>query len=159
MSYLEKARTIRAAMDTAGEVLTDEQALASKGIYRQWSALVKAGYTAEKAGFRFLYGSDLYKTAQPGMSFQAQWVPGEGTESMYTRVDEAHAGTLEDPVPYSGNMELQEGLYYTQGGVVYLCTRSTGTAVYNALSELVGVYVEVAEAYDDKSQSGLLSED
>ena len=39
-------------------------------------------------------------------------------------------------------MELTAGLYYTQGGVTYLCNRSTGQPVYNALSELVGLYVE-----------------
>ena len=36
------------------------------------------------------------------------------------------------------------GKHYTQGGVTYLCNRSTGQPVYNALSELVGLYVEVA---------------
>ena len=40
-------------------------------------------------------------------------------------------------------MALTEGLYYTQGGVTYLCNRSTGQPVYNALAELVGLYVEV----------------
>lgn len=145
MSYLEKARKIRSAMDKAGDFLTDEQALAAKQIYKQWSKLVKDKYIAGNSGYRFLYGDDLYKTAQPCMSFAAQWVPGQGTESMYTRIDEIHAGTLADPIPYSGNMELSEGLYYSQDGITYLCTRSTGTAVFNPLSELVGVYVEVAE--------------
>ena len=42
-------------------------------------------------------------------------------------------------------MALEAGLYYTQGGVVYLCNRDTGQPVYNALDELVGIYVEVAE--------------
>lgn len=41
-------------------------------------------------------------------------------------------------------MELFEGKYYTQNSIVYICTRSTGTAVYHALSNLVGLYVEVA---------------
>lgn len=29
-------------------------------------------------------------------------------------------------------------------GVIYLCNRSTGQAVYNALADLVGLYVEIA---------------
>ena len=62
--------------------------------------------------------------------------------ALYVRVDEAHVGTLADPIPYEGNMALTAGLYYTQDGVTYLCTRDTGIAVYNALSELVGLYVE-----------------
>ena len=42
-------------------------------------------------------------------------------------------------------MELIEGKYYSQNGVVYLCTRSTGQAVYHNLSDLVGIYVQVIE--------------
>ena len=63
--------------------------------------------------------------------------------ALYTVIDVAHAGTQDDPIPYNGNMALMEGLYYTQGGVTYLCSRSTGQSVYNALAELVGLYVEV----------------
>lgn len=40
------------------------------------------------------------------------------------------------------NEEMTEGLYYTQDGVTYLCNRNTGNPVYNALAELVGLYVE-----------------
>ena len=47
--------------------------------------------------------------------------------------------------PYDGNMELFAGLYYVQNGVTYLCNRNTGQPVYNALADLVGLYVEVAE--------------
>lgn len=66
-----------------------------------------------------------------------------GTESLYTRIDEHHDGTKYDPIPYSGNMALQNGKYYMQGGVLYKCTRDTGNPVYNALADLVGIYVEL----------------
>ena len=89
--------------------------------------------------------ADLYKTIQPELTIQAHYPPGVGTESLYTRIDETHDGTKYDPIPYDGNMALTEGLYYTQGGVTYLCNRSTGQPVYNDLSELVGLYVEIAE--------------
>ena len=61
-----------------------------------------------------------------------------------------HAGTQEDPIPYNNNMELEEGKYYSQNEVTYLCTRSTGQTGYNNLSELVGIYVEVVS---DKEES------
>lgn len=67
-----------------------------------------------------------------------------GTESLWERIDETHDGTKYDPIPYNGNMALQNGLYYTQSGVLYRCTRDTGNPVYHTLSELVGIYVEVA---------------
>lgn len=45
-----------------------------------------------------------------------------------------------------GNMALESGKYYLQGGVTYLCTRDTGIAVYQPLADLVGVYVEEVTA-------------
>lgn len=120
--------------------LTDEQALSVKAIYPQWRDAI--GQTVD-IGFKFLYEGVLYKTIQENLTIQEQYIPGQGTESLYTCLDETHAGTLEDPIPYSGNMELEEGKYYSQDGVTYLCNRDTGIAVYNALADLVGIYVEV----------------
>ena len=85
----------------------------------------------------------LYKTIQPELTIQAHYPPGVGTESLYTRIDETHDGTKYDPIPYDGNMALESGKYYTQSGMTYLCSRDTVNPVYNALSELVGIYVEV----------------
>lgn len=86
--------------------------------------------------------ADLYKTIQPELTIQAHYPPGEGTESLYTRIDEIHDGTLADPIPYDGNMALDAGEYYIQDYVIYLCTRDTINPVYNPLAELVGLYVE-----------------
>lgn len=85
----------------------------------------------------------LYKTIQPELTIQAHYPPGVGTESLYTRIDETHDGTLYDPIPYDGNMAMESGKHYTQSGMTYLCSRDTVNPVYNALSELVGLYVEV----------------
>jgi hypothetical protein len=63
---------------------------------------------------------------------------------MYTRIDETHDGSEYDPIPYEGNMVLENGKYYMQDDVIYLCTRDTGNPVYNALADLVGLYVEIA---------------
>lgn len=142
---LSEARAYRAAIEAGSNAVerSDADALAVKDIYPIWKSLI--GQTVEKAGFKFTYNGDLYKTIPEKHTFAAEWVPGVGTESLYTRIDEAHAGTKADPIPYEGNMELVEGQYYSQNGVVYLCTRSSGTPVYHALSDLVGLYVEVAE--------------
>lgn len=134
----------RAAIEAGSNAVerSDAESLKVKGIYPAWADLI--GYTVvEQAGFKFTHNGQLYKTIPATHSFSAEWVPGEGTESIYTRIDEAHTGNYDDPIPYNGNMELFEGLYYSQGGVVYLCTRSTGQPVYHDLSTLVGLYVEV----------------
>lgn len=38
-------------------------------------------------------------------------------------------------------MALEQGKYYMQDYVIYLCTRDTINPVYNSLSELVGFYI------------------
>ena len=101
-----------------------------------------------KPGEKFVSAGKLYKVLQAHTS-QSTWVPGAaGTESLYARIDEEHDGTKYDPIPYEGNMELYAGKYYTQDGVLYRGTRDTGNPVYNALSELVGLYVEVVNDGD-----------
>lgn len=141
---LSEAKVYRAAIEAGSNAVerSDADALAVKGIYPAWASLI--GQTVNKAGFKFTYGDKLYKTVPASHTFAAEWIPGEGTESLYTVIDEAHTGTQVDPIPYTGNMELIEGQYYSQDGVVYLCNRSTGTPVYHALTDLVNMYVVVA---------------
>lgn len=105
------------------QALTDNQAVQAKAIYDTFDDLVKSKYTAEKQGFKFRDGDDLWKTAQDNVTFQAQYRPGQGTESLYTHIDEAHAGTREDPIPAKANMEYEYGKYYSEGDAVYLCKR------------------------------------
>ena len=141
MTVLDQAKAIRSAMDNAAIVLTDQEALYSRELYPRWEDLM--GEKVEM-GFRFRYGDDLYKTRQKSYTFVEHYVPGAtGTESLFEVISEGHSGTLEDPIPYEGNMALEEGKHYSQGGVVYYCTRSTGNAIYHALKDLVGLYVEV----------------
>lgn len=113
----------------------DATALRMVAYYPEWTA-----GTAYAAGDRLVYNGDLYKVLQAHTS-QETWLPGTGTESLYTRIDEQHDGTKYDPIPYSGNMALETGKYYSQSGKTYLCNRDTGNPVYNALAELVGIYV------------------
>lgn len=135
----------RKVYDTAAGYLTDDQALTVKGVYWEWEDLVKASETVKK-GYRFRYGDDLYRTEQPTYTFVAHQIPGaQGMESLFSKVDETHAGTIDDPIPYDGNMEIFAGKYYIQKDVVYLCTRDSGIPLYNDLANLVGLYVEVVE--------------
>ena len=123
----------------------NQTALRMRRYYPTFSELV--GQTVKK-GTKFRAtdseDADLYTVIQPELTIQEHYPPGIGTESLYTRIDEQHDGTKYDPIPYNGNMALQSGKYYTQNNILYLCNRSTGQPVYNALAELVGLYVEVA---------------
>lgn len=135
-----QAVALRGIIETAVQTITDDAtALTAKALYPAWADLI--GKQAAE-GMRFRHGGDLYKVTAPH-TFAVEWIPGEGTESLYVRIDEAHAGTENDPIPYEGNMALVAGLYYAQDGEVYLCTRDTGNPVYAALDDLVGLYVEM----------------
>lgn len=143
---VERAREYRKMIDSVGMMLTDEQAIEHKALYRQWETLIGTTITEGEAGevFKFLYDKDLYKyVGTLPHTFAKQWVPGVGTESLYARIDETHVGTLDDPIPYEGNMSLEQDKYYIQDDVIYYCIRNTDIPVYNHLSELVGIYVEV----------------
>lgn len=145
----EKTPEVQVAVQQAGvlvaqlqaQSLEDAQALTVKAIYPAWENII--GQTVRK-DYKFQYADKLYKTIQDNLLIQEQYIPGEGTESLYTVIDETHAGTQEDPIPYDGNMALENGKYYIQDETVYKCTRDTEIPVYNALADLIGIYVEVA---------------
>lgn len=124
---------VRAQINTLA--VDDATALRMVAYYPEWAA-----GTAYAAGDRVVYNGDLYKVLQAHTS-HGTWLPGTGTESLYTRIDEQHDGTKYDPIPYSGNMTLDAGKYYIQSGKTYLCNRDTGNPVYHALADLVGIYV------------------
>ena len=139
---LEMARNLRPYIEQVAQNLPDADGLKAKVLDPRWETLVKKGSVEADAGYRFTYNGDLYKCTDKNPKFQADWVPGNGTAALYVRIDEAHAGTLDDPIPYSGNMTLESGKYYIQDHVIYLCNRDTGNPVYNSLAELVGLYGE-----------------
>ena len=66
-----------------------------------------------------------------------------GYKALWEEIRETHDGSLHDPIPYEGSMALENGKYYSQDGVAYLCNKDTVNPVYNPLSELVWIYVEI----------------
>ena len=113
----------------------DKTALRMKDFYPQWElgAAYAQGHKVRRSGklWRCLQGH----TAAPG------WEP-ETAASLWESIDETHAGTLEDPIPYDGNMALEEGKFYIQNAAIYLCILSSGGPVFHPLRELTGLYVE-----------------
>lgn len=142
MSYLTNAQALRAAMDNAAAVLTDEQALTAKELYPTWESLIG---TSATVGQRFRYTDTLYKVLQ-AHTFAAEWIPGTTTAALYEAIDESHAGTMDDPIPWTPPMQLYNGKYYTEDGKLYECWRDSGIALAYSLADLVGTYVtEVTE--------------
>ena len=113
----------------------DNTALRMLAFYPEWAA--DADYTVD---YKVRYSGKLWRCLQAHTA-QTGWEP-ENTPALWTEICENHAGTLDDPIPYSGNMALESGKYYIQDYAIYRCTRDTVNPVYNPLAELVGLYVE-----------------
>ena len=140
---LSEAKAYRAAIEAGANAVerSDLDALAVKDIYPAWDSLIGQAMNVD---FKLTYDGKLYKVLQAHTT-QSDWIPGVGTESLYAVIDEAHSGDENEPIPYEGNMELFEGKYYIQNDVTYRCIRNSEQPVYHALSDLVGLYVEVIE--------------
>lgn len=141
-SYLAQVDTLMSGIaerinDTP---MTAEQSLKNKKYYPQRKDIIGKQVNT---GFRFNEGETMYEVLKPH-TISAEWVPGQGTESLYKVVQEEHEGTKDDPIPWQLNMELYNGKYYTDKGVKYLCIRNSGMGLSFALADLVsGGYVRV----------------
>lgn len=118
--------------------LTASESLRVKDRYPEW----EVGIDVVK-GHRYQYGGDLWEVLQ-GHKTQENWKPSLETASLWKRVDEEHAGTKDDPIPYAPPMEIFKDKYYTQSKVLYKCIRDSGQPLSHNLSDLVGNYVEKA---------------
>ena len=140
MISVQKAYALRALIEKAAVSLSDTDALDGVELFPAWA--VGVDYALD---VRVRYGDKLYRVLQAHTS-QADWTP-DSTPSLYAEVEKPGQGdTPDNPIPYNNNMELFENKYYSQDGIVYRCFRSTGVPVYNPLSALVGIYVEVYHA-------------
>ena len=130
-----KAKQLRQLIEQLAVTLDDETALTGVELFPIWT--IDRAYAV---GDKVQRNGKLWRCIQAHTS-QIGWEP-ENAASRWTEICESHAGTLEDPIPYNGNMALESGKYYSQNSKIYRCTRDTVNPVYNALSELVGLYVE-----------------
>lgn len=132
------AAMLKMALKQARAITDDQEALSVQCLYKEWNKQIGKQLNV---GEYIQHEGKLYRVLQAHTA-QNTWAPGNGTESMFVVIDKEHAGTLEDPIPYNGNMELFNDKYYIQNEVVYLCTRDSGAPLYHDLSSLVGIYVE-----------------
>lgn len=117
--------------------LTYNEALSVKDAYPRWESFV--GKTIE-IGFVTLYGGNLWRARQTHTALEV-YPPSINTAALYEVIVESHTGEKDDPIPYTPPMEIFKDKYYTQNGVVYLCTRDSGMALTHDLSSLIEIYV------------------
>jgi hypothetical protein len=115
----------------------DNTALRMREFYPTWES--GKNYSV---GFKVQYNERLYRVVQAHTS-QDGWTP-EAVPALYEVIDETHSGTEDDPIPYSGNMALENGKYYMQNGEIYYCKYGSGIPVHEPLAALT-TFVEIVE--------------
>lgn len=131
-----EALNLRKHIEDAVQSLPDAAALEAVVLHPVWKAGI--AYTV---GYKTQHNGKLWRCLQAHTS-QSGWEP-ENVPALWEEICETHDGSLHDPIPYEDSMALENGKYYSQDGVTYLCNRDTVNPVYNPLSELVGIYVEI----------------
>lgn len=100
--------------------IPDTQALQMPDLFPVWEDLLAAGEKlAENTVLRD--GKVLYRVVQAGgVVPQAHQAPHDtGMLAVYRPIDQGHAGTEEDPIPWVYGMDCHAGTYYSFNGHTY----------------------------------------
>jgi len=101
MDILENAKAIRSQLDNVTNEMTDEQALQSPALFREWNG----NSVAYIIGQRLVYNNILYKVLQ-GHTSQSDWTP-DAAVSLFAKVlipDENTISEWEQPDSTNGYM-------------------------------------------------------
>lgn len=135
------------AIKCAVSLMSNEQALQCVSVFPTWESFIgKALPKLDENGNvnRIQYGEKLYEVRQDISVVLEHQPPGIDTAALYQVIDLEHAGTYEDPIPYDQMMEVFNGKYYLEDGIIYKCIRDSGQPLYATCASLVGNYFEVA---------------
>lgn len=137
----EQAKIVLKAQTRQVTTFSNNEALKVRDLFDDWSDFI--GQTLN-AGEIVRTAEGLWRVRQEHVA-QKHYAPSIHTAALYERIVRDHEGTESDPIPYAPPMEIFNGKYYTQDGVLYLCNRDSEQALTHNLSELVGLYVSIIE--------------
>lgn len=100
--------------------LSDNQALTMPDLFQTWEEVLEAGTHVEENAI-INDGGTLYRVVASGGTTPQEHQPphGEGMLAVYRPIDQSHAGTAEDPIPWVYGMDCLEGQYFSYKGAVY----------------------------------------
>lgn len=124
--------------------IPDEQALEMPDLFRTWEEVLAAGEQLEANTILNLDGQ-LYRVVQPVTPQEHQRPDGEGMLAIYRPIDQTHAGTQEDPIPFVYGMDTEQGTYYSSGGKTYLCNLTMTPCVWAPGTPGLWQWTEVTE--------------
>lgn len=122
--------------------ITDEEALKRPLLVYSWDTYMGKSLAA---GQVVSHDGKLWRVRQDVAAVLDNQPPNLATAALYEVIEVEPAGTQDDPIQYTPPMEIFNGKYYTQGGVLYKCTRDSGQALTHDLAALVGLYVELTD--------------
>ncbi len=135
-----EAHLIRSRLEGAAQHIPEIEAYDVIWMYPQWTE--DGQYTTGKV---WEHRGKLWRCRQDHTG-QASYEPSTDTAALWELIPPpCEEGTRDNPYVYAPGMALVEGKYYAEAGVLYICTRSTGIPVYQALDELVGLYIALIE--------------
>ena len=120
--------------------ITDEEALKRPLLVYSWDTYMGRSLAA---GQVVSHDGKLWRVRQDVAAVLDNQPPSLATAALYEVIEVEPAGTQDDPIQYTPPMEIFNGKYYTQDGVLYKCTRDSGQALSHNLSDLIGLYVEL----------------
>ena len=118
--------------------ISNEEALDYMAIIYPWDYYLDKVLTE---GMMVTYEDKPWRVRQTHTPLDV-YPPSLATASLYEAIDKEHSGEADDPIPYAPPMEIFESKHYIEDGVIYRCTRNSGTALTHRLADLVGLYVE-----------------
>ena len=118
----------RLYVQTAADV-PDETALEMPDLFKTWEEALKAGKELPKDTI-INDGGQLYRVVQAVTPQKHQPPHGEGMLAIYRPIDQTHAGTKEDPIPWVYGMDTEQSKYYSYGGKTYLCNLTMPACVW-----------------------------
>lgn len=106
----------------AATEIPDVAALAMPDLFQTWEEALADG-AALAAGVVINDGGTLYRVVSAGgvTPLESQPPHSEGMLAVYRPIDQIHAGTMEDPIPWVYGMDCTAGKYYSHEGGLWLC--------------------------------------
>lgn len=126
------------AISFLADGFTDTQAAQVPTLYPNWEDYPDG--VSLSVGQRLNYNDKLYKVISAHMK-QTDYTP-EAAPSLFTVIDVTHSGSVSDPIPFSTNMVVYSGKYYSYGEKLYLCLRDSGIALYYTPDQLLNNYFQ-----------------
>ncbi len=98
--------------------IPDNTALKMVSLFPTWDDVLLAGVKLPK-GRIIAQDGHLYRVEQEVTPQDHQPPNSEGMLAVYRPIDQTHAGTLEDPIPWVNGMDCRAGQFFSYNGAIF----------------------------------------